>query len=145
MKDKINEHDFTKKMMSIIRGGYKDKLINEEEDKDTLSPQPDDAVFKDELSKLQDVVDPRVNITNFKIYTVDQNVIIEGTFLQQESKDSGINFRMSLAKGDVETTMNNIELSDKVSLLLQKLKGYYQNWSDEWALKLSREYKPKEN
>ena len=24
--------------------------------------------------------------------------------------------------------------------LLNKLKGYYQNWVDEWALKLTREY-----
>ena len=31
MKEKINEHDFTKNMMSIIRGGYKAKLITEVE------------------------------------------------------------------------------------------------------------------
>lgn len=31
MKEKINEHDFTKNMMNIIRGGYKSKLITEAE------------------------------------------------------------------------------------------------------------------
>lgn len=31
MKEKINEHDFTKNMMNIIRGGYKAKLITEAE------------------------------------------------------------------------------------------------------------------
>lgn len=143
MKENINEHDMTKKMMEIMRGGFKTKLITEDDQHDTLSPKPGDAVFNDELKKLQDTVDPRVNINNFKIYPTDQNVIIEGTFLQREGEDSGIKFKMNLAKGEIETSMNNIDLSDKVSLLLQKLKGYYENWVDEWALKLANEYRQK--
>ncbi len=176
MKENINEHDKTKQMMDIMRGGFK-KLIKEddtqpmdavtapsqptqdpkpleagddlpepeEDGKDTLSPQPGDAAFKDELKKLQDTVDPRVKITNFKIYTIDQNVIIEGIFLQRESEESGIHFKMDLAAGEIETSMQDIELNDKVSLVLQKLKGYYENWVDEWALKLANEYRPKED
>lgn len=167
MKENINEHDKTKQMMEIMRGGFK-KLIKEEEEmtvqsseqpqavqgddspeptksEDTLTPKPGDAVFNDELKKLQDTVDPRVKITNFKIYPTDQNVIIEGTFLQREDQNSGIKFKMSLAAGGIETSMNNIDLSDKVSLLLQKLKGYYENWVDEWALKLANEYRPKQD
>ncbi len=144
MKENINEHDMTKKMMDIMRGGFKTRLLTEnDEQHDTLSPKPGDAVFNDELKKLQDTVDPRVKISNFKIYPADQNVVIEGTFLQREDQDSGIKFKMSLAAGDIETSMNNIDLSDKVSLLLQKLKGYYENWVDEWALKLANEYRPK--
>jgi len=163
MKELINEHDMTKKMMLIIRGGY--KRLNEadapiepsvtdqnnppldavEDTADTISPKKGDSVFNDELKKLQDTVDPRVKITNFKIYPVDENVIIEGVFLQRESQESGIKFRMSLAAGDIQTSMTDIELSDKVSILLQKLKGYYENWVDEWALKLANEYRPKEN
>lgn len=142
MKKNINEHDMTKKMMDVIRGGFKSLLKEEEGRDDTISPTPTDSVYKDELKKLQDTVDPRVKITNFKIYPNDENVIIEGTFLQRENEDSGIKFKMSLAAGDIETSMSDIELSDKVSLLLQKLKGYYENWVDEWALKLANEYKP---
>ncbi|TXG85953.1 MAG: hypothetical protein E6R13_01435 [Spirochaetes bacterium] len=159
MKERINEHDMTKKMMDIMRGGYK-PLLSEEatnmgmsatpqegepaESKDVITPVAGDAVFNDELKKLQDTVDPRVKITSFKIYPVDENVIIEGVFLQREKEGTGIIFRMSLAAGEIETSMNDIELSDKVSLLLQKLKGYYENWVDEWALKLPNEYRPKE-
>jgi hypothetical protein len=144
MKESINEHDMTKKMMEIMRGGYKAKLLTEDEHQaDTLSPKPGDAVFQDELKKLQDTVDPRVKIINFKIYPNDQNVIIEGTFLQRENENSGIHFKMSLAAGEIQTSMNDIDLSDKVSFILQKLKGYYENWIDEWALKLSSEYRPK--
>lgn len=143
MKQNINEHDMTKKMMDIVRGGFKSLLKEEDGHHDTISPQPTDSVYKDELKKLQDTVDPRVKITNFKIYPTDENVIIEGTFLQREGEDTGIKFKMSLAAGEIETSMNNIDLSDKVSLLLQKLKGYYENWVDEWALKLANEYKGK--
>lgn len=142
MKQNINEHDMTKKMMDIVRGGFKSVLKEEDGHHDTISPNSSDTVFKDELKKLQDTVDPRVKITNFKIYPSDDNVVIEGTFLQRESEDSGIKFKMSLAAGDIETSMQDIELDDKVSLLLQKLKGYYENWVDEWALKLANEYKP---
>ena len=163
MKENINEHDMTKKMMSVMRGGYKLLMEDDgategatdgasnppldavEDSGDTISPKKGDSVFNDELKKLQDTVDPRVKITNFKIYPVDENVILEGVFLQRESQDSGIKFRMSLAAGDIQTSMTDIELSDKVSLLLQKLKGYYENWVDEWALKLSNEYRPKED
>ncbi len=144
-KDNINEHDMTKKMMEVIRGGYRLKLITETDEShqaDTISPKQGDAVYNDELKKLQDTVDPRVKITNFKIYPMDENVVIEGTFLQREGEDSGIKFKMSLAKGDIETSMVDIELSDKVSLLLTKLKGYYENWVNEWALKLANEYRP---
>jgi len=144
MDNKINEHDMTKKMMDTIRGGFTSKLITENDNQqDTISPVKGDVVFNEELSKLQDTVDPRVKITNFKIYPSDENVVIEGTFLQREDENSGIKFKMSLAAGDIETSMNNIDLNNKVSSLLQKLKGYYENWVDEWALKLAREYRPK--
>jgi len=140
--ENINEHDMTKKMMDVMRGGYKSKLITEQSssDVDTINPKKGDAVFNTELRKLQDTVDPRVSITNFKIYPVDGNVILDGVFLKGEDDNTGIIFKMSLAKGEIETTMNNIDLNDKVSNLLNKLKGYYENWVDEWALKLTREY-----
>lgn len=170
MKERIDEHDKTKEMMSILRGGFKNKLVSEDiqpteqpqqiqqpqlvpgddspepsESKDTISPVEGDSVFNDEIKKLQDTVDPRVKIINFKIYPVDQNVVIEGVFLQRESDESGIHFKMDLAAGELETTMQGIDLDDKVSLVLQKLKGYYENWVDEWALKLANEYKAERN
>ena len=151
MKNSINEHDMTKKMMDVIRGGYKSRLISEADEmapepddyRDTLDVKKTDSVYKAELKKLQDIVDPRVEITNFKIYPQDSNVLMEGIFLKGENEDTGIKFRMSLAAGEINITMNNIEVTDKVSLLLTKLKGYYENWVDEWALKLANEYKPK--
>lgn len=63
----------------------------------------------------------------------------------KESEGTGITFKMSLAAGEVETTMNDIELNDNISDLLHKLKGYYENFRLEWSKKLPNEYRPKEN
>ena len=41
MKESINEHDMTKKMMSIMRGGYKPLLKEEESDLNTTQPESD--------------------------------------------------------------------------------------------------------
>ncbi len=142
-KNKIDEHDMTKKMMDVMRTGYKSLLTEEVKQDDTITPQSGDAVYNDELKKLQDTVDPRVKITSFKIYPNDENVIIEGVFLKREDEDSGIHFKMSLNAGDVDTSMKNIELNDKVSLILTKIKGYYDNWADEWAVKMAQDYRPK--
>ena len=145
-KENIEEqHEFTKNMLNIIRRGFKNIIKEETEKDESITPTIGDSIFNDELKKLQNTVNPRVKVTNFKIYPTDQNVIIEGVFLQREDPNSGIKFKMSLAAGEIETSMSDIELDDKVSILLQKLKGYYENWVDEWALKLSSEYKPKTN
>lgn len=155
MKDKINEHDMTKTMMSILRGGYKSKLLNEDinqeiqpdndDQRDTISPKKGDAIFKDELKKLQDIVDPSIQILNFKIYPSDRNVFIEGKLLEGQSEDSGITFRMELKRRDIETTMNNVELDDNVSGILNRLQGYYQNWCDEWAKKITNEFNQRQD
>jgi hypothetical protein len=155
MKEKINEHDMTKAMMSILRGGYKSKLLSEDinqeirpdndDQQDTISPTKGDAVFKDELKKLQDIVDPSAQITNFKIYPSDRNVFVEGRLLEGQAEDSGIMFRMELKKRDIETSMNNIELDDDVSGVLNRLQGYYKNWCNEWAKKITTEFNQRQD
>lgn len=136
-----DEHEMTKKMLGIIRESQ--KYINEDDRGDTISPQTNDPLYTNELSKLQGIVSPRVTINSFKIYPMDGNVVIDGVFLKKEDKDSGIKFRLALNKGEIETSMNNMDLNDDVSVLLSKLKGYYDVWADEWALKMANDFKPK--
>lgn len=141
-KNNINEHDMTKKMMAVIRGGYR-TLITEETDvsldgsdqKDTLTPKKGDAVFSDDLKKLQDIVDPSVEIKNFKIYTVDKNVIIEGELINGRVK-----FTMSLRDDEPKIDTSLIDLTVSNNEILKKLIGYFKNWKDEWAIKLTNEY-----
>ena len=50
MKQRINEHDMTKKMMDVLRGGYK-TMLNEEVDdqKDTKEYVAGNPVYEEEL------------------------------------------------------------------------------------------------
>jgi hypothetical protein len=151
MKENINEHDMTKKMMEVIRGGYRSKLITEAEEqpsedntggdqKDTISPKEGDAVFNDEYKKLSEIVDPSVEITNFKIYPVDKNAIIEGNILNNRAQ-----FKMELSEDEVKVDTGTIGLNDDNNEILKKLQGYFKNWKNEWAKKITTEFNQKQN
>jgi hypothetical protein len=71
-------------------------------------------------------------------------MVIEGVFEKRQSEDSGVKFRMELNAGEIKTSMVDIDLTDKISLLLKKLQGYYDNWADEWGIRLATEYPPKQ-
>jgi len=156
MKENLNEHDITKKMMDVIRGGYKSKLLIEqdlgqkqtqgseqgtedkpEETEDTITPKQGDVVFNEELKKLQTIVKGQIKITNFKIYPNDGNVLVEGVLL------NGVIFKMDLINPDVEINMNNVSLTDKVDEVLARLRGYHENFIEEWSEKLMTDYPPK--
>lgn len=141
-KQNINEHDLTKKMIDTLRGK---NLLNEgDEGNDVISPTDGDDTFNDEAKKLGDTVDPRVQITRFKIYPKDRDVQLDGRL------DMGINFNMSVKamKLSISITEDNgkaksVFVDKDLLLTLQKLNGYYENWTREWAQKLNTEYKPK--
>jgi len=163
MKENINEHDMTKKMMDIVRGGYKKQLLMEEEpinqpnneeivndfdsddQKDTITVKPSDQVFKDEAKKLRDIVGSSAKINDFKILPTQGNVIISGSINQGEGENTGIQFIMSLLARKIQITMNNIEVDDEVDAELTKLRGHYKNFEDEWDEKMVTEYKPNNN
>lgn len=140
MKEQINEFDMTKKMMLMIRGGYK-KVLTEAVDQttsnndDTISPTKGNSIFNDEYKKLSEMIDPSVQITNFKIYPVDNNVIIEGTLLNGRVK-----YRMVLREDEVQIDTDSIGLNDTNNEILRKLQGYFKNWKDEWAKKITTEF-----
>ena len=166
MKQNINEHDMTKKMMDIIRGGFNKKIIKEAEEEllpvedgvETETTEVNDADFSLKqgdsrfdkvLKQLQDTVDPRIEITNFKVYIsydkknnslVDRNIVVEGTLLKQQAKDSGIKFRMELNNDSIQLTQSDVELSDDTNEALQKLRGYFENWVREWAKEFRDEF-----
>jgi hypothetical protein len=141
-KEIINEHDLTKKMLETIRDSF---LINEaDEGTDVISPSQNDEAYTEELKKISDTVDPRVQVTKFKIYPKDRDVQFDGRL------DSGINFSMSIRamKLSISITDENGKAKDifvdkELLGTLQKLNGYYENWTREWAKKLNTEYKPK--
>jgi hypothetical protein len=142
IKDIINEHDVTKKMIDTLRGK---SFINEaEEGNDVITPSENDAVFKDEAKKIADTVDQRIQIKKFKIYPKDNDVQLEGRQV------FGIDFFMSTKAGKLSISITDENgrpkqmFLDKESLdIIKKLEAYYKNWSIEWATKLNTEYKQK--
>jgi hypothetical protein len=175
MKERIDEHDMTKKMMDIMRGGYKSRLLTEAEEqpeqqsdsmveKEVMDVNKGDAVYSEELKKLQ-AINPRVTIKFFKIYTDEKNanvhmgvVYLEGAIgsgaggndpnlersWMNEGNRSGVYFELSLLDGFKEPVVKNVSNPD-LSELLKKLPGFYQNWEDEWAIKLQEDYMGKQN
>lgn len=163
MKENINEHDMTKKMMDIIRGGYVKNLIKEDENmgqtmaqnnqpegsfdsddqNDTITLQPSDMEYKEELDELTTIVSPSVRITDFKIIPSEGEVIVSGYFNKGIGENTEIDFIMSLLARKIQITMNNIEVDDKVDEELTKLRGYYDNFSEKWYKKMGGEYAPK--
>lgn len=138
-KNMINEHDMTKKMMEIIRGA---SLRESNEGTDVITPSQNDPTYTEEVKKFGDTIDPRVQITKFKIYPNDRNVEFEGRL------DSGINFfmsikamKLSISITDTEGNAQRIYVDELIISTIQKLDGYYKNWSNEWAKKLQTEYK----
>ena len=129
--------------MSKGIGGTKRENTSNEGD-DVITPAENDNEYVSELKKFGDTIDPRVQITKFKIYPNDKNVEFEGRL------DIGINFFMSIKalKLSISITDENgkaqrIYVDELIISTLQKLDGYYKNWSNEWAKKLQTEYKPK--
>ena len=160
--ERLDEHDMTKKMMDVMRGGYKSLLTevvsdqnmdpqqefqqqqNPEQPKtnmvDTIDgPEPDgtltpvqgDAVFNDELKKLQDTVDSSVDITNFKIYPSDKNIMIEGILEERNTQGSGIKFRMELKAGEIKTAEQNIAVTQTALTDFQSIAGARTTWTFE--------------
>lgn len=153
MKENINEHDMTKKMMNIIRGGYKSKLIKEVEEPSNISPDTsqtpmakspstgreplikldnsyieidkDDQRFKDLSKKLQDIAN--VTITSIFV-SKNKDLVITGEALQYEN--SGLYFTMALSNKDVITSTENVE-GDEANIIINKLSGFLQNLRDD--------------
>lgn len=140
----INEHDMTKKMMDVLRGGLIKEADESNEGNDVITPSENDPTYTEEVKKFGDIIDPRVQITKFKIYPTDRNVEFEGRL------DTGINFfmsikamKLSISITDADGDAQRIYVDELIISTMQKLDGYYKNWSAEWAKKLQTEYKPR--
>jgi hypothetical protein len=156
MKERINEHDMTKKMMSMIRGGYQNVLVKENsDDVKAVEIEKNTPIYKDELKKLKEIVYP---IAVIKSITVSKQgdsrnvnmkvVFLEGdegsgvndnqsdrqqmpTWVNQDNR-SGVYFEMDLLKGFEDPIVKNVS-NPKLPEILNKLEGYYDVWATEWA------------
>jgi hypothetical protein len=142
-----NEHDITKKMLNTIRKGVNrlneneevtidsEETINndvtiEDETETEIENGLDSPEAKEEASKISEMVNPLINVTSFKIYEDSGNVVMSGDF---QNTDIGWQF----SKNDgLFINAENVNLTDNVKEMLDKLSAYYKNWQNEWASKI---------
>ena len=138
----MSQHDETRKILEIIREEKRKnilptkQLIREQDEGVVEEKELDPAEYTEEERKFRDTVTPRVKFNKFKLYPKAQNVEFSGEFT-----DSGIEWYYSLddSRG-VYITAELLQLSDEILKKIQKLVGYYQTWSDEWANRIAEEY-----
>ena len=144
MKQHINEHDMTKKMMDILRGGYKDMLTEEvDNQKDTKDYATTDPIYQEELKKIKETVDSSIEIDEFRSYIDpnNKNVMMTGTMLFGK-----VIFRFELIRDEAElSTIEPYDLTTENNEKISKMIGYFKNWRDEWAKKITEEMKDKNN
>ena len=144
MKQRINEHDMTKKMMDILRGGYKDMLTEEvDNQKDTKDYATTDPIYQEELKKIKETVDSSIEIDEFRSYINpnNKNVMMTGTMLFGK-----VRFRFELIRDEAElSTIEPYDLTTENNEKISKMIGYFKNWRDEWAKKITEEMKDKNN
>lgn len=154
----INEHDMTKKMMEVIRSQKKNLLTEDFTETGADAPQAgftnanpnveddttNDAVElsgderKAEEDKFRETIDSSTQITVFNVYPDANNVVFGG----QIQGMGGIEFQFTLEDTNgFYITGNNIQITDEVARKITQMKGYYDNWKDEWFQKLATEYR----
>ena len=100
----------------------------------------DSEQLAQEQKKFMEVVSPKVQFNSFKIYRKERNVMMSGVFQDMGS----MTFTMALKESDGLTIgVDNLTLNQDAIDILNKLHGYYMNWSNEWATNLNLEYRAK--
>lgn len=141
-----NEHDITKRMLNTIRKGGNRLNENEESvvDDETIGNETeieiddvegennelDSPEAKEEANKISEMVNPLINVTSFKIYEDSGNVVLSGNF-----QNTDIEWQFSKNDG-LFINAENVNLTDNVKEMLDKLSAYYKNWQNDWASKI---------
>jgi hypothetical protein len=134
----------TKKMMDTLRGGYKDMLTEEvDNQKDTKDYTTSNPIYQEELKKIKETVDSSIEIDEFRSYINpnNKNVMMTGTMLFGK-----VIFRFELIRDEAElSTIEPYDLTIENNEKISKMIGYFKNWRDEWAKKITEEMKDKNN
>ena len=144
--ENLNEQDITSKMLHIIR---KPNLINEEagaeivdgKSYEKIEETDEEELTSPELSEEQqgfrDAVSPRVEFTSFKVYPKNKNVVFSGKFNVLD----GLEWQFTLEDKDgLYISAENVQMSNDSIDTIKKLKGYYDNWAEDWSKKIATEY-----
>jgi hypothetical protein len=131
--ENINEHDITRKMLSTMRVSTLTEGYNKKGDEEDLTS----SELSEEHQNFRDTVTPRVDFTSFKVYPNNKNVVFSGKFETM----NGLEWQFTLEDvNGLYISASNVPISDDTLTTIKKLKGYYDNWADEWSKKIATEY-----
>ncbi len=128
-REMIDEHDITKQMLGIIRENNAEmETTFENNNNDVIKVESDE--LGEEATKLRDMVGG-VDLKLYEVYPKDKNVIMVGVL------DNGVEFKFSKKEGAPYINMENMRLDSETVDIIKKLQGYYVNWTQYWAEKIS--------
>lgn len=122
----VDEHDRTKQMLGIIR----ENAMEGQTDTSNDVIKVEDDELGEEASKLRDMVGG-VDLRLYEVYPKDKNVVMVGVL------DNGIEFKFSKKEGAPYINVENMRLDAETVDVIKKLQGYYVNWVQYWAEKIS--------
>ena len=138
--ENINEHDKTKEMMNILRGGFAKKLMTEGvDDNDTeVELDANSGPYKEQLEGLRIIIETNTIITKFTCYPNKNNLIMEGICLNDKGTDSGVHFQMTFSPKELKSTVKNLDISNEtigkaVEKIVKMLPEYFENWYEKQA------------
>lgn len=147
MKKRLTEQEITKQMLATINEGefgsdvVDGKSYSKIETTTNDNGEDEEELSAPELSEEQqgfrDAVSPRVEFTSFKVYPKNKNVVFSGKF----NNLGGLEWQFTLEDADgLYISAENVQMTNDSVNTIKKLKGYYDNWADDWAKKIATEY-----
>jgi hypothetical protein len=160
MKQNLNEHEMTQKMIDAIRGNHKKMLIKEQDEenmgkeirvddddqKDTITiKKPNEPVIKTDaqgnetgeyglykkyLKAIKGALTTSVKIDSFIIYTEEDYAVLSGRIVLNKENESEIEFTM-VSNGDVTINSKNITAGSNSGDINNKILGYFEIWKKE--------------
>jgi len=125
----IDEHDMTKRMLNIISETNAETSIAPDlNNEDVIKVENDE--LGEEAGKLRDMVGG-VDLKLYEVYPKDKNVVMVGVL------DNGIEFKFSKKEQAPYINVDNMRLDSETVDVIKKLQGYYVNWIQSWAEKIS--------
>lgn len=134
----LDEHDMTKDMLYKLRASNiinettsrAGSLLNEGFDSNNDVVPVENDELGEEAKKLRDMVGG-VDLKLYEVYPKDKNVVMVGVL------DNGIEFKFSKKEQAPYINVDNMRLDAETVDMIKKLQGYYQNWVQYWAEKIT--------
>lgn len=128
---KLSEYDNMKAMLNLTRAGSKKPISTKKALREETIPQLQPQEMDDEKNKFTQAVASTVEFGNFMRYS--DNIEWNGELIKEKIK-------WVYSLDDVNgcyITCEQLQLSDDAVQTIQKLKAYYDTWSEYWGTQIS--------